>query len=330
LLCDTISDDIDSKIIIVIVSLLEVIEVNWVSSDKEYNCSVLVSLMKCIESLLERGSLTASLVKAMLNFSIDYLDKSRNESVIKAAESLVVACLSSSTISSSEQGNIALAMARGEKWKSWSTVVSQFPLTLSQSIIAVESSLINFSDPERQVQVLSAMSRILQNEESEALPKVEVTLKQIGALILYVFKAYGVCEPPIQGFESFRVAISSDAMKIIMLAYQTLSHGDEQYLIAFLSVTFDVLIGIIQYNGLPNQSSTLPNANPLLGRLAAHFFVHVARTTPVAFKEAVSCLMSANGRVILEYAVRAEMSGYPTGSTAPPSKKVLNIKSFHK
>jgi hypothetical protein len=110
-----------------------------------------------------------------------------------------------------------------------------------------------------------------------------------------------------------------------------LSVRENEQLVAYLTVVFDLLVDVIHYNGLPNQSSPQPGANPLLGRLAAHSIVHVARNTPVAFKETVAGLTSSpNGRAILEFAVRAEMSGYAAVSGVAPPKKKLNLKSFQR
>jgi hypothetical protein len=98
---------------------------------------------------------------------------------------------------------------------------------------------------------------------------------------------------------------------------------------AFLSVVFEVWTAVIQFNGLPNQPSPNSRADPTLGRLSAQAIVHVARSSPVAFKTSVAGL-SDHGRALLEFSVRAEMNGYAAAPTQAPVKKKLSLKGFRK
>jgi hypothetical protein len=70
-----------------------------------------------------------------------------------------------------------------------------------------------------------------------------------------------------------------------------------------------------------------------LGRIAAQTIVHVARTTPACFKSCVALLTDIE-RALLEFAVRAELSGYATATTTAqsnePVKKKLSLQGFRK
>jgi hypothetical protein len=67
----------------------------------------------------------------------------------------------------------------------------------------------------------------------------------------------------------------------------------------------------------------------MLGKISAQAIMHVARTTPAAFKSSMGGL-SDHARAILEFAVRSDMSGYVNTNTNAPAKKKLDLKSFKK
>jgi hypothetical protein len=121
-------------------------------------------------------------------------------------------------------------------------------------------------------------------------------------------------------------------MKVVMSAYQNLvaTGVDDTQMAAFLSVIFEVWTAVIQFNGLPNQPAPNAGADANLGRLSAQAIVHVARTSPVAFKTSVAEGLSDHGRALLEFSVRAEMSGYAAAPTQAPAKKKLSLQGFKK
>merc|ERR1712232_1208845 len=127
------------------------------------------------------------------------------------------------------------------------------------------------------------------------------------------------------GIETHRASVCKDTMNIIRLSFQHVSTS-QMHTVPYLSIIFEILIAVIQYNGLPNQISPQTGANPVLGRLAAQAIVHVARTTPQPFKEVLGEL-EPHPRAILEFAFRSEMDGYAEVNIGPKKKK-LNLKSY--
>ena len=112
-----------------------------------------------------------------------------------------------------------------------------------------------------------------------------------------------------------------------MVAYQQyVSDVGEEEINGFLLIMFDTLIKTLRFNGLPNHPPPQAGSDPTIGRMCAQAILHVARTTAVAFKACVGS-MADHDRAVLEFAVRAEMSGYATAASAPAKKK-LNLKSF--
>jgi hypothetical protein len=96
-----------------------------------------------------------------------------------------------------------------------------------------------------------------------------------------------------------------------------------------LSILFETLLAILRFNGLPNHPSPQSDGDEALGRMSAQSILHIARTTLVPFKASMASL-SDHDRGLLEFAVRAEMTGYVVQGQAAPVKKKLNMGSFKK
>ena len=120
-------------------------------------------------------------------------------------------------------------------------------------------------------------------------------------------------------------------MKIALASYKQYSADfPEEDMTEFLAALFEVFIDVLRFNGLPNPPPPQGAlSDPSIGRMCAQAITHVARTTPVPFKSSMGC-MSEHDRVILEFAVRGEMSGYAVASAPVPVKKKLSLKGFKK
>lgn len=327
----SINADVNSKVLLALLTTLEAFQRNGPSTENALVTPIAVTYLKAMTSMIEKGSASSSLVNAMVQYSIDLLSNGYQPMLQVVAEGMLATCLSNDTTTKSRQENIALDMVLQGKWKAWAIVCIRCPSALSKSIHVAREALADLQAPARHLGALDAIRNILQGVDATTRPVAGLVMKETGSSCLGLFKAYATVAFAIKDFETNRMVVSTDAMKIIMIAYQILSPGENEQLVAYLTVVFDLLVDVIQYNGLPNQASPQPGANPLLGRLAAHSIVHVARTTPVAFKETVAGLTSSpNGRAILEFAVRAEMTGYAAVSGVAPPKKKLNLKSFQR
>lgn len=326
-----ITAEANSKVLVALLTTLEAFQRNGPSLENRFVIPIAATYLKAMTSMIDKGSASSALVNAMVQFSIDLLSNGEEPMLRVVAEGMLATCLRNDTTTKSRQENIALAMVRQGKWKAWAIICTRCPSALSKSIHVAREALADFQVPARHLGALDALRNILQGVDAGTSTVSDLVMKEAGSSCLRLFKAYATVSIPIKGFEANRMSVSTDVMKIIMTAYQSLSVRENEQLVAYLTVVFDLLVDVIHYNGLPNQSSPQPGANPLLGRLAAHSIVHVARNTPVAFKETVAGLTSSpNGRAILEFAVRAEMSGYAAVSGVAPPKKKLNLKSFQR
>ena len=327
----SLTAEANSKVLVSLLTPLDALQRNGALFENANVILIACTYMKAMSSMIEKGAVSSSLVNAMVQFSIDLLSKGDEQTLLDVAEGMLATCLSNDAITNPRQESIALDMARQGKWKAWAIIVASCPSALNKSLHVAREALADFQDPVRHVGALLAIRNILQGVDATTSPVVGLVLKETGSSCLGLFKAYATVAIPIKDFEINRMVVSADVMKIIMISLQSLSGQENEQLVAYLTVVFELLVDVIQYNGLPNQASPQPGANPLLGRLAAHSIVHVARTTPVAFKETVAGFTSSpNGRAILEFAVRAEISGYAAVAGVAPPKKKLNLKSFHK
>lgn len=114
-----------------------------------------------------------------------------------------------------------------------------------------------------------------------------------------------------------------------LLLQQFTCECSEDEVAKFLNVLFETFIAILRFNGLPNHPAPQGSlSDPSIGRMCAQAITHVARTTPAPFKACLS-EMSEHDRAVLEFAVRADMSGYAAAAAAPAKKK-LSLKGFKK
>lgn len=328
----SISSETESAVLVALVTPLDAIQRKVVSLEAGRVINVVASHINAMRSLIEQGTAKSSLVNAMLEFSTEILSRSLTDaSLTVAAESMLGTCLSDESITLARQQTIAQEMAKHGKWKAWAIIGTQCPGALTKSLSVAATAIENVADSKGHVEALAAVRTILQSADPSTNPVVGILFQGVGGSCLGLFKAYAnLALPTIKDLETNRMSVCADSMKIIMASYQCVVATAPDNVGAYLSIVFDALIDVIQFNGLPNQASPQVGANPVFGRLAAQAIVHVARTTPVAFKETVGTAMeSPQKRAILEFAVRAEMSGYATAGPAPEKKK-LNLKSFKK
>jgi hypothetical protein len=152
----------------------------------------------------------------------------------------------------------------------------------------------------------------------------------IGGDVLATLYQYGTLKVPAAA-RAHRQGACANSVKLVLIAYQQISsdESDGQQVATFLSILFETLLAILRFNGLPNHPSPQTDGDEALGRMSAQAILHIARTTPVPFKASMASL-SDHDRGLLEFAVRAEMTGYVVQGQQAPVKKVLNVRSFKK
>ena len=165
-------------------------------------------------------------------------------------------------------------------------------------------------------------------------PMVGRVVFSIGAEVLAVLQAYATLNVPVEA-RTQRTVACADCMKIILVGHQQLqsdpsSSSDDATIVGFLMVLFETFISVLRYNGLPNHPPPQgPKSDPALGRMCAQATLHTARITPAQFKTCMSS-MSEHDRAVLEFAVRAEMSGYATAAAPVQEKKKISLAGFKK
>lgn len=273
-------------------------------------------------------------MNAMLQLSVDVLSCSETvpKAAVEAAEMLMTECLNNDAISELDRCSLAREMASDGKWDAWTLVCSppSGEMALSRSLSVLKAALADLPSSKKHLPALSAVRRIVA-EVTVPSNVIDIVMGGVGAQILGLLKAYGTLNIPDKEALDHRLTAFADCMKVIMTAYQNLiaSSTDDSQTAAFLSVVFEVWTSVIQFNGIPNQPSPNAGADSTLGRLSAQAIVHVARSSPVAFKTAVADL-SEHARALLEFSVRAEMSGYAAAPTQAPAKKKLSLQGFTK
>jgi hypothetical protein len=194
----------------------------------------------------------------------------------------------------------------------------------------IQRLLQDSSIPDQQLGAVSALRALLQSvvPPSDFAGRVVCA---VGAEILSVFQSYGTLNVSKEA-QAYRTTACAECMKIVLFTNQQFAADDssgENEIATFLVVLFQSFISVLRFNGLPNHPPPQAGSDPAIGRMCAQAITHIARTTPLPFKSSMAGL-SEHDRAVLEFAVRAEMSGYATAAAQAPVKKKLNLKSFKK
>lgn len=294
---------------------------------------VISTCLTSMGSLIRRGIVAESLVDAMLNLAMDSLLPREFEvppKVRDAGKVLLWECLSHDNVTLKNQEKIACQLASSGNWEGWAVTANLNDGTaIVKSLQVVQEVLRDPGKPNIQVSALAALRSVLHDAPVPGLVAGRI-LHGVGADVVGVIYQYGTMKVPDVA-RSYRIAVCADAMKIVLEAYQQVSTSDSDEQVAnFLSVIFETLLAVLRFNGLPNHASPETLGDPALGRMSAQATLHIARTTPVPFKSCLATL-SDHDRTLLEFSVRAEMSGYAvTAQQQAPTKKKLNLKGFKK
>jgi len=332
---EALSDEVDSSFLVATLTTLDALQRNEISLQSPLVANIVKSCLKAMQQFVLRNKAKETLVNAMLQLSVDILSFSDSipQPTTEAAELLLTECLNNNdAVPDSARCSLAREMASDGKWEAWTLTCSPPgpDMALSHSLPLVKVALADLQSSKKHLPALSAVRRVI-SEVAVPSDAIDIIMGRVGAQVLGLLKAYGTMSIPDKDAVGHRLTAFADCMKVIMTSYQNLvaSSTDESQMAAFLSVVFEVWTSVIQFNGLPNQPSPNRGADPTLGRLSAQAIVHVARSSPVAFKTSVAGL-SEHGRALLEFSVRAEMSGYAAAPTHTPVKKKLSIQGFKK
>ena len=325
----------DSSLLLFLLQPLNMLQSSSINLGDSHVTMIISACLVSVADIISKLNTPDSLVKAMVSLVLTVSAREKEmipDSIKTAIQALLRECLSNNSLTTKEQCAIATEMANARDWGTWSVVVqANDGISARNSLLVIQRILQDSSLPNQQLGLLAALRVLLQHvTPSDFAGRVVCA---IGAEIITVFQSYGTLSValPAKEAETHRTAACADCMKIVLLAYQQFSSGacDDDEMATFLVVVFQSFISVIRYNGLPNHPLPQAASDPAVGRMCAQAITHIARTTPLPFKSSMSKL-SEHNRTVLEFAVRAEMSGYVTAAAQAPVKKKLNLKSFKK
>jgi hypothetical protein len=322
-----------STLLVTILKPLELVQTGSVDLEADHVGVILSTCLASVANLISQSKTPRTLVKAMVPLVRKILSQEKGvpETVKTSTIVLLKECLSHDAVSLPEHSRIACDMVNAGNWEAWTVVcMSNNGVAASKSLEIVQGCLLDSSKTDQQLSAVKAIRGLVQSVPTPS-PLVGRIVFAVGAEVLVVFQAYGIILNVPKAAQSKRTDACADCMKIILVALQQLSSDspEEEILTGFLMVVFEAFIAVLRYNGLPNHPPPQSGSDPALGRMCAQAITHVARTTPAPFKTCMSA-MSEHDRTVLEFAVRADMSGYAAPAAQAPEKKKLSLKGFKK
>lgn len=292
---------------------------------------ILSTCLSAASVLISMSKTEDSFVKSMMLVAMDVQlsENSIPDSVNQAARNLLATCLSHTAVEAKDRRLVAQQLAKIGDWETWSAICSSDDgLAASGSSEGLKIVLLDTENPEQQLQALAAVRKLVQTQKSNLVGAV---INEVGAEVLHFFKMYGTMPALSRSAQARRTAACAEAMKIVLVAFQQLvsDSAPENMFVAFLMVVFEYMLLVLRFNGLPNHPPPQTESDPALGRMAAQAIVHIARTAPAQFKVSLGSMADAD-RAVLEFAVRAEMTGYTSAAAAAAPKKKLSLKGFKK
>jgi hypothetical protein len=297
--------------------------------------------------------------------------------VIQAAHETLKRCLRQEFLSG-EAPRLARNLATESRWPAWSAVVlaasdndgsGRGTSAVLASSEPVRRALVLFSEPDRQLDALAAVVGLAQKAREAGV--VVALVSTLGTDVVSVLWSYGVetgqalrdgnAKEEADRRHRRKQTACSDSIRFLLIGFQYLrpattpkmegeedgssETSDAMVAVPYLQVLLECLLGVLRSNGLPNHPVSAPDdedgPSVLVGRLCAQAAVSLARVAPGSFKSCLAQMGDAD-RMLVELAVRGEMSGYASGvgggsfgssltaSAAPrePIKKPLNAASF--
>ena len=324
----------DSSLLLALLRPLEKLQNEDIDLTGEQTGLVVSTCLESIGAIISKSTTPQSLVNAMLNlvFTLAKYDEIQ-DNIRRSSQYLLKECLKHEAVSAKDQSLFAYDMAKARKWEIWSVIVKESDAFAAKgSLDVVQSILSGSSLPEEKLEAVRAILGLIQNAETPS-PLVGRIVATLAIDVLTIFQEYGTQRMPSKDSQSKRTEACADCMKIELATLQQFVSDNtltDDEISKFLVILFMAFVSVVRFNGLPNHP--LPQAglsDPAIGRMCAQAMVHVARVAALPFKASMA-LMSEQDRAVVEFAVRAEMSGYATAPSQAPVKKKLNLNSFKK
>jgi hypothetical protein len=323
----------DAPLVASILAPLKYVQDGLLSWDQSLIGDLVISSFRSATALIKTGRVNDIFVKTLLHFVSDEISqlRSNSESVANSASDLVRACMECQLISLRQKSALAESFAASENWEPWEVCASvENGSVVAGSLKIVKEKLKDFTNPPSQLAAVTA----LRNAFLDPLVKNDLKgllFHELGGCVASIFNEFG-SHSGLDMDDTVRSGLFAASMKILLIAYQQLSDDGDESMSTFLALFFEAQLGALRCNGLPNHPTATPGGNPILGRMCAQSILHIAKTTPLPFKETIS-RFAEHDRALLEFSVRAEMNGYATASShvqPEEKKKKLSIQGFKK
>ena len=329
----TMSMDENSPLLYAIIRPLILLEESRdISFASRESCVIVSTCLTAAARMVSSQSLPLSFVHSMIKVSLKVSAGKDAPSEVKAANrSLLKECLACDTITMLEHSEVTRMLAESHDWEGWCVAVKATEGSAAEaSLSVVQENILACIRMDGQLPLLRSLQVLLQ-ASSPPTEFVGRIVSSTIAEVLVVFQAYATHNVPAD-LRVHRSVVCADGMKLALTAIQQWSNDGsaEEDLAQFLHVLFQVLIASIRYNGLPNNPVPNPgSSDPVVGRMCAQAITHIARIAATPFRSSMALMPDAD-RVLLEVAVRAEMSGYASAATEVVSKKKISLKGFKK
>ena len=327
---ETVEKD-SSMLLICLLKPLAMLQEGQVNFDVGQSELVISMCLDAAAYMVQKRYTKGSMVRAMFRLVLECIFQTEAsdlpEKVKQSGRSLLTSCLGHESISLTEKSLLAVEVATKRRWQAWIIIVSSDATCANGSLPIVSKHLCDTSDTAAQREVLSTVRDVIQGASSSGIFLSQL-LFSLGGAIFIALMQYGTLQTPLETL-SHRHAACADAIKCLLVGYHHLStQSSVEAVAAFLLPTFVCFLSVIRFNGLPNHHSPAPGSDAALGQMCTQAITSIARTSPASFKTTISNL-SETERQLLEFAVRAEMSGYSVAEQAP-TKKTIDLKSFKK
>jgi len=259
--------------------------------------------------------------------------------VLSAVSSLFKNCLDSPLLDDDDKCAIACRCVGNYNWEAWKHVLELLKdgSGLVRSMPDLIKILNEFDHPYHQMSALTTVRSVLQNQFLQGTNAFNMVLRGMGPQFMFLLQSYGSlsdeCSSSPLDLKLYRATICAEAIRMNIFIFQCLSEGlsknifTEESLVSYLGFLLNVMVSVIDYNGLPNNVKSHSASDPAIGRLCAQTILHFAKTSSSFFKMCLVAIESEK-RTIIETAVRSEMSGYAVAGTVRIQTKKLNFKAF--
>ena len=324
----------DSALLMALLSPLDALQKGNTSMGSPSMDRIVVASLTGLTSLIVQNEATEVLVEAMLQFVLKTLfsteDKVNMSSTVQtAANNLVTSCVKFEGVSLRRQEQVARELASTENWTAWIELATlEEGGIIADSLDILKEKMADISRQSSQLTAMTALRTVLQKTAIPG-PLAGLLLQETGSEVLVLFFQFGSLQVAPPASRELSLSACADAMKVLLLAHQQLASAEDE-LASFLELFFGAILAVLRCNGLPNHAT--PGGDPALGRMCAQAVLHIARAYPLPFKTHMASI-AEHDRALLEFAVRAEMSGYVVegaSQQAAPTKKKLSLKGFQK